>query len=150
MKIQQLITELGTFSYPFRVEHQDRENMIITSDSAALKLYFSRYRDQVEIEFSVGKRFLMTGQGNAFRILSTVLNMLEAHLGDFIQEQDSIVLFGSEKSEPSRVSLYTRAVPMISRILGRDWQYIDTDDSRSGLKTFKWVRESILKPKTPL
>lgn len=145
MRLLELLVETGNNPAPFHLVNPDDEVWEIRSPDIHLNLYILRTQngrkfDQVVIEFTVGGNYNKTGTGNAVKIFSTVHAMLKKYLPAYIERSDNVVTFGAEKSEPSRVKLYNRVAPEISKILGPNWEYGAVDDKGS-LKRYVWTRK---------
>lgn len=136
------LNELGNVYYPFKVVNKSDDLLIIESSKGELILYMTKPSDDtILIEFSVGGRYDITGEGNALIIFSTVKKMLETELPNFIDSNVKFITFSAEKIEPSRVKLYDKTVPVISKILGNSWKYEPKQDQDSSLKYYTWKRE---------
>lgn len=139
MKLHELLLELGNQWYPFELVAHEPEYMEIVSQG--LTVYLTGMPNTI-IEFAVNGEYNLTGRGNAYRILATVVKILETYLPKMITEETRTVFFGADKSEPSRVKLYQRAVPVIGRILGNDWEYQKDTNSGNSIQTFTWTRKT--------
>jgi len=75
---------------------------------------FSEEKDQ-DAEFPTDERsYDITGSGNEFKVLSSVINTVRIFLNEYKGELKSII-FTAEKSKPSRVKLYNRLVKTLSQ-----------------------------------
>ena len=151
MHIFEIINELADRPETFALVSQDDDVWEISADSLGLYLYLTRglgpksKNDQVYIEFAVNGRYDLTKGGNAIKVLSTVIAMIKSYLPKFVNKQDNYISFGADKAEPSRVSLYKRAVPIISRILSTmdyNWKYQNAGTSSGSLETYSWTRNT--------
>lgn len=149
MKLLELyrLDELGSSPARFHTEHTDNELMHIRSDELNLDVYYTRglndkthKMDVVFIEFAVHGSHAQTGTGNEIKIFSTVKAIIFSTLQKFVVPNDTVVSFGADNSEPSRVSLYHRFVPIISKLLGPEWSYVF--DNSGSLSTYTWHRKS--------
>jgi hypothetical protein len=149
MHIFELLNELADSPERFELVSQDDDVWEVSADSLGLYLYFTRglgpdsKHDQVYIEFAVNGRYDLTKGGNAIKVLSTVIAMIKSYLPKFVKKQDNYISFGADKAEPSRVSLYKRAVPILSRILSTmdyNWKYQNAGPSSGSLETYTWTR----------
>jgi hypothetical protein len=152
MKLLEFLTETGNQPAPFELEDEGYGVWGIRSGELGLWVYLTRVPDEnrkannmVVIEFSVHGRLVKTGEGNAVKILSTVNAILEKYLHSFLNINDQRVSFGADRKEPSRIKLYNRCIPEISRILGKGWQYTGEDESGTSVKRYDWVRRSPLR-----
>jgi hypothetical protein len=151
MRSYEIISELADKPEKFSAVTSDDDVWEIVAPSLNLYLYLSRgigpsgENNQVYIEFAVNGRYDLTKGGNAIKVLSTVIAMIRTYLPKFVKRQDQYISFGANKSEPSRVSLYTRAVPIISgllRTMDYSWEFSPSDqDTSSSLAAFNWSRE---------
>lgn len=154
MRSFEIVTELTDKPEKFSLDMSDDDVWEIVAPSLNLYLYLTRglgpggENNQVFIEFAVNGRYDLTKGGNAIKVLSTVIAMIRTYLPKFVKSWDQYISFGADKSEPSRVSLYKRAIPIISGILRTmdySWKY-QTDNgpadqwTSSSLKTFTWSR----------
>ena len=153
MLVNEILTELKDNPEPFSVVSMDNDYAEIAADSIGLTLYLVRSLgpggedDMIILEFSVNGKYNITGKGNAFKILSTVMAMIRQQLPRFMKRTDKYVAFTSEAYEPSRTSLYRRATPQITGLLHTlDYAWhIDTDIDKYGYSAntvpFIWTRE---------
>ena len=150
MFLKELITEVGSNPLPYQVNTEEDNYWEILCPELNLSMYLTRGSlfgtnsfDAVFVEFYVGDRRDITGRGNEIKILSTVKNMIEKELKNFIDISDCYVTFGAEKSEESRVKLYARrAVPIVSQLLGPKWQSFDNNRDDRSIETFTWIRKT--------
>lgn len=144
MRVGEFLVELADSPAEFSTGCDDDVCELLAPD-IGLSLYLTRglsknlENEIVYVEFAVRGEYGLTGGGNAVKILSTVMAMLRQELPRFIVKTDRYVSFGAEKSEPSRVKLYRRAVPLISSILGSGWKF-EPESSGGSLETYTWVR----------
>lgn len=62
-------------------------------------------KDRFEVDFQVDGNFELTGKGEQFKILSTVIKIIEK----FIEtKKPKIIQFSAKTNEPSRVELYRK------------------------------------------
>lgn len=104
------------------------------------------------LNFSRENQHRMTGTGDQFRILSTVLDFYQKNLKKSIDRLGATTLmFSAESNEPSRVKLYSkRAVPEISAIIGSEWKGPAITRSQFGAGSeveYTWTRPEPEKPK---
>lgn len=148
MKLSELLLELGNDWYPFEVTGETDEYLEVSTGNG-LVVYFSQGLgdsgkvDLLFIEFAVNGDYHITGKGNAITVLSTVKKIIETYLPKMVTRSIRFVQFAADKSEPSRIKLYQRAVPIITRILGYGWEPVDMQNSESSLHTFVWGRKSL-------
>jgi KTSC domain len=149
MRAAEILLELGNSPVEYEVTERTPDIYVVESPEIGLKLFFSRViekgMDDVQIEFSVHGRYDLAKSGNAIKVFTTVKNIFETELLNFIQHTDELIEFAAERKEPSRVSLYLRMVPMISKILGPQWEFIDEDMGHS-IRIYRWKR--VKKPLT--
>ena len=88
------------------------------------------YRYEFELETETGSTQGITGTGNAISVFSTVYNGLV----DAINSNSKIkrVEFSADKSEPSRVKVYTSVMERLSKDLGWDTDIWETTDWDGG------------------
>lgn len=149
MKLCDLVLEVGTNPLPYQRNIEDDNYWELLCPELNLVMYLTRGTlfgrnsyDTVFIEFYVGDRRDLTGRGNEIKILSTVKSMLERDLKNFIDPNDRYVTFGAERSEESRVRLYARrAAPMVSQILGADWEIFDNNRPDRSIESFTWKKK---------
>jgi hypothetical protein len=129
MNAKEIITELGNAPHASAVTYADPEHMEIVSTDLGLAVHLTvNSFKNVEIEFTVnGKRSIVPNE-NPYAILSTVKSILSNELIKFIQnyqkaERRRIYVVQFFAVEPSRAKLYDRCVPIISKILGPDWNF---------------------------
>lgn len=97
------------------------------------------------IGFDVKDMYHLTGKGNAVKILSTVSQIIKDNLPGFVTRTKSTdLVFTADVTEPSRIKLYDRIVPMITKCLGSSWHYIDEGSNGFKKKTYKWVKTESL------
>ena len=151
IKTQQL-NELG--NRPFRHRTKFFTNYAAKFKVPELKMVVDFYRTEsdskstepntVNIEFSINDRYSISGEGNEFSIFSTLANIIDHELLDFLERAGNIkhVEFTSSYREPKRTGFYQRrAISFISKILGPNWQfgsYIDPD--RYMDRVFRWTK----------
>jgi hypothetical protein len=150
MRVREFIVELADRPAQFEWACRTPDVCVAESPELNLTLYINRgisrekKDNAIFIDFTVNDEHKLTGKGNAIQILSTVLAMMSAILPKFIKRTDDFVTFAAEKSEHSRVSLYSRAVPKITSILKTidyAWKYYPTYEPNSGLQKYTWERE---------
>jgi hypothetical protein len=90
------------------------------------------YRYEFELETETGSTQAITGTGNSIRVFSTVYNGLV----DAINNNKKIkrVEFSADKSEPSRVRVYTSVMDRLSKDLGWNTDIWETTDWDGGGK----------------
>ena len=153
MRAKEIINELGNASYPY-VEPFPGEysvalptgkelyvtimpDTMLNSDSTGFA-----YQDGLNIEFALDGEYALTGTGDQFRILATVMKIVRNHLPQLAAPEDvRFVRFTADSDEPSRVSLYQRAAPKIGQILQAmpvQWRFSE----RPGRSvSFLWTKE---------
>jgi KTSC domain len=152
-RVRNSLAESGNSPAPFEISEKSHNAWRITAPDINLDLDLYRTgedplkEDQVYISFMVNSNTAITGEGNAVKVFSTVKAMLKQYLNMFIVLDDKRVYFTATRDEGSRLRLYERVVPVISKILGRNWKYVDDDDAHSAVKFYNWVRASQLREK---
>lgn len=150
MRVHEFIFELADKPAQFKITHRDDDVCEVSSPELGLTLYITRgisnelKNNMLYIEFAVNNQYHITGKGNSIKILSTVIAMISSALPKFMRRTDDFVIFSAEKSEPSRVSLYNRAVPKITNILQTldyAWKFKPVNDPNSGFQRYTWERE---------
>ena len=97
MHIFEIINELADRPETFALVSQDDDVWEISADSLGLYLYLTRglgpksKNDQVYIEFAVNGRYDLTKGGNAIKVLSTVIAMIQSYLPKFVNKQDNYI-----------------------------------------------------------
>lgn len=123
MKINEILTELGNTNHLYiqTVDYSNEQNFEISA--LGLNVVFF-YGDRViTIVFAVNGKTELTGQGNAISILSSVLSIIRKELPNVLRKWNNTlrINFTADQTEPSRIKLYTKSIPLISEILGPDW-----------------------------
>lgn len=92
--------------------------------TVSARIVYIKKEKQLLINFSKNDQHKLTGQGDQFRILFTVMDFYQKALPKMIEKfPTNSVTFSADASEPSRVKLYRkRAVPEFSKILGNEWR----------------------------
>lgn len=143
MRAAELLLELGDAPVEYKVTEKTPDICVVEAPDIGLKLFMSRViekgMDDVQIEFSVHGRYDLAKSGNAIKVFTTVKSIFETTLIDFIAPTDELVEFAADRVEPSRVSLYRRMVPEISKILGPTWEFVDEDMGHS-IRIYRWKR----------
>lgn len=100
--------------------------------------------NSIDIEFSVGDSFGLSGGGREFAVFSTLANIIKRELPRFLKDHVNTIEFTSSHKEPKRTSFYEkRAVPFISKILGPKWissSYIDPKLYND--RVFRWTKNT--------
>ena len=138
MRACDILNELGDSTYPgYPAVNDDDYIEYHTEGGPTVYLNKSGFSD-ITIEFTVKGRSDITGSGNAFKILSTVGQVISKYLPNMVDEHTNTVSFTADNREDSRVSLYrNRVVPRISNILGADWRYEEVQEPTA--TKFQWV-----------
>jgi len=99
----------GDKSFVFKTDNEDKlEVAFVMGMSGAVEIYFVRG----------GKRKTnLTGEGDAFRILATVKEIVQSNL-DFLNTYDTIY-FTAHNYEKSRVRLYKRFIKELNKIINK-------------------------------
>jgi len=151
MRAKEIINELGNAGYQYQ---QEQPGLYIAQLPSGEELIVQFVRDVkmapiggnrraafITIEFFVGDEYRLTGTGDQFRILATVMKILQDELPRVIAPDIEFVDFTAESDEPSRIALYTKAAPRITQILqstGDQWKFDKTD--YGSLIRFLWYR----------
>ena len=142
MRLAELLLELGNSSYSYDISYSDSRHMQI--DAADGRLVVNLMVDnnnELTIDFAVNGKYSVTGTGDAIRIFSTVKHILETELCEMITPKIHTVGFAADKSEPSRVRLYNRIIPVITKILGHQWINVDDNNDDNSLYFYTWKRK---------
>ena len=114
--------------------------------TVSARVVYIKAQKQILINFSKNDQHKLSGQGDQFKILFTVLDFYQKALPKMIQTfpTDSVT-FSADAGEPSRVKLYRkRAVPEFSKILGSEWNPAKESNSTFGKSSdveFTWERK---------
>lgn len=97
--------------------------------------------DELAINFNRNGQFELTGQGDQYKILFTVKDIIEKYLPKISHSVNGI-MFTADENEHSRVKLYAkRVVPLITQLLDSDWT--GPNISRTNFQIiFTWSRTS--------
>lgn len=147
MLIEEIIQEIRAEPYPYTVEEKTHGELsqlsasFTTRDQSTITVRLtSRGIESLSIMFDRNGEFKISSTGDQFKILFTVLKIIEEHLPE-VSESVNTVLFTADNDEPSRVRLYqNRLVPVISRILGSGWTKQPPNVSPFGSHYFVWNR----------
>lgn len=145
MRSTEIINELGNRPYPYTAWTSPTGESFIAK-SPDLKLQLSITVDQfsrAEISFEVNERYQITPSDKPYAILATVKEILAKELPKLIDNYKKLhnkkittVEFEADIYEESRVKLYNRIVPVITKILG-GWP-AETRNSIRGVKIYTW------------
>ena len=152
MRASEVITELGNAVYPYTETFpgefsvalpNDKELTVsILQDSMLSNDPDRGFLEGLSIEFALDGDFYLTGTGDQFRILATVMAIVKAHLPKLAAPDDvEFVRFSADTAEPSRVRLYRRAAPKIEQILQAmpvRWRF--SERTRLAVE-FTWFKE---------
>ena len=148
MKVTEILTELGNKPYPFKLDpDSDKTNKVITSKDGKISLYLEGKHVYgpnsgwiIDISFRVNGEIKQSGQGDQFRIFSTVAQMLQKRLPPMINQLDPMaVFFHASNDEQSRVGLYDKyAVRFFNTMLGSGWTFNRTVGPKDTL--YQWTR----------
>ena len=146
MRANEILLELGNAIYPYT----QVGNKLIAQlkDGRVLDLAFWRTGTELEIIFGVDDETEMTGGGDQFKIMATVIDMITRHLGAASEERTpgrksiNTVYFTAEASERSRVKYYTRRlVPVVTNALrAEDPSWTFETNLVDGQHAFVWRR----------
>lgn len=105
-------------------------------DDAIYDVEFLNADNTIGVTFSIDlgpethKIYNLTGTGNQFKVLSTVMDIIRAYINEnkelFNKEEKGMIFFSSKGK--SRTGVYTR---MIKRFLPKDWNVVQDDSSRT-------------------
>ena len=122
--------DTGSNQDSVRHEDSDGKKYVVTFDITSLskpgllekgsyEFQFSQeYEDANEADFpSEERNYDITGSGNAFKVFSTVINIVRIFLKELKSSgiQFKRIIFLAEKSKPSRVKLYNKLVKTLSK-----------------------------------
>lgn len=148
MIIEEIVTEIQAEPYPYTTS-VSRGGRSLTEFSAKFK---TRDGSQVElliitsgqttyILFTRDESIKKTGTGDQFKILLTILSIIQSHLSELVTESNKVT-FSADLSEPSRVKLYkNRLSPIITSILGSEWDGPEIQN-KFGEAIFVWLRQT--------
>ena len=144
------LAETGDSPYPVQpINSGDWINTVTSHDGRIEVEFLTRYGGNntqvIDVSFTVDGVQEITGGGDAFRIFSTVRQIIQTHLPKLIKRlKPDGVWFHSHLSEPSRVKAYDRfAVPFFNQLLGNKWKFsraiVDGDDGKDAL--YRWSKK---------
>ena len=145
----QTLLELFDFSYPYTLSKTVTDDQYIQKQYIAktpvgvLKVDISKNINVIDFSFSINNRYDITGTGNGeqFRILGTVSEIIKNHLNELIDDDVRMIYFDADSAEESRIKLYKRIAPKITKLLGSGWKFkIDNVD---GAVLYMWERNMI-------
>ena len=127
----QTLTELFNFSYPYKLAKTVTDNQYIQKQYIAstpigqLKVDISKNINVIDFSFSINDQYNLTGEGKGeqFRILGTVSEIIKNHLLELIDDDVKMIYFDADSAESSRISLYKRIAPKITKLLGSNWKF---------------------------
>lgn len=95
------------------------ENHTITA-----RLSYSEKDNSIGLGFKRNNNPALTGEGDQFRILSTIIDFLKNNINKMFKKHNADTFyFSADVSEESRVKLYRKRAPLIiSSILGPEWK----------------------------
>jgi hypothetical protein len=143
MNVKEIITELGNAPYSSAVTYADSKNVEIVSHDLGLAVNLTVNNfNNVEIEFTVNGKLSIAPNKNPYAVLSTVYDILSKELVKFIDnyqkiERNRIYVVQFYAVESSRIKLYDRCVPIISKILGPDWKFKSSYQLNKS-KQYRW------------
>lgn len=146
MRANEILLELGDAIYPYT---QVGNKLVATlRDGRVLDLAFWRTGTELEIIFGVNDETEMTGGGDQFKIMATVIDMITRHLGAASEQRTpnrkpiTTVYFTAAANERSRVKYYTRRlVPVVTLALrAEDPSWTFSTDLVDGQQAFIWRR----------
>lgn len=150
MRANEILLELGDAIYPYT---QVGNKLVATlKDGRVLDLAFwrtaGRTGTELEIIFGVDDETEMTGGGDQFKIMATVIDMIAQHLGAASEQRTpnrksiDTVYFTAQAAERSRVKYYTRRlVPVVTQALrAEDPRWTFETNVADGLHAFVWRR----------
>lgn len=143
----QTLLELFNFSYPYTLsktvidDGYIQKQYIAKTPIGVLKVDISKNINVVDFSFSINNRYDITREGNGeqFRILGTVSEIIKNHLVELIDDDVKMIYFDADSAESSRIKLYKRIAPKITKLLGSEWKFkIDNVD---GAILYVWERD---------
>lgn len=141
-----LINEIKVTPYRYVINKKEDNNGAIryygrfkTKDESVITVLLSIQEKNGSLSFSRDGAYEVTNQGDQFRVLYTVMEVIKTVLpiANKAEELDQLE-FTADVDEPSRVKLYkNKVVPMISEILGSEWNG-PTVDTKMDDVYFTW------------
>lgn len=143
----QTLLELFNFSYPYTLTKTITDEQYIQKRYSAktpigqLRVDISKNINIIDFSFSINEYYHLTGKGNKeqFRILGTVSEIIKNHLPEFIDNDVKMIYFDADASESSRVSLYNKIAPKITKLLDSGWKF--KIDNAYGNILYIWERD---------
>lgn len=148
MRANEFLVEWGDKPDEYTEVDKTGNSQIFKVDGLDLRVEFFATKEpknviSTSIGFDVKDMYHLTGKGNAVKILSTVSKIIKDNLSDFVTRTNSnIIECSADSKEPSRVKLYDRIEPLISKYLGSTWHF--TTDADSFMKMYKWTKSKSL------
>lgn len=120
--------EIKVTPYPYTIHNTENSNYkeviakFTTQDGGNIKVTINAIKGyDCEVSFSRDGTHQATGTGDQYRILFTVVDVIDKYLADAATVSNEVI-FTADQSEPSRVKLYkNRLAPRMSTILGTEW-----------------------------
>ena len=131
MRAHEFLTELGNNPYKAPKKWSsdyDSNGFVprskkITTANGILRIDINQFDTNAIVNFYVNDGQLLSGGGDAFRILSTVIHQIK----DYVRKiKPDYIVFGANTKEQSRISLYDRIVPRLAADMG----YEDVTDDQ--------------------
>jgi hypothetical protein len=107
MRATEFITEVGDKPYKLPMRWRAGEKSVILPSGRKLTIDIQKNDDVALVNFFVDGTQDITGQGDAFKIFSTVNNAVNQYVG---KNKPDIIAFTGNSSQPSRIKLYDRLV----------------------------------------
>ena len=127
-------------SKPVKWKKVKTGNYYFTIDEAVYDVEFTNDHNVIEVVFSIdlgpqtNKLYNMTGTGNQFKVLSTVMDIIRSYIDEnkdlFTAEKEGVITFTSKGT--GRTNVYTR---LVKKYLPKDWNVV-TDVHPNGVVEF--------------
>lgn len=121
-------------------------NFVADTTLGKLDLLFEKNYNEIHISFKIDENYNITKKakhGEQFKILNTVWKTITEELPTFITSDIDQIIFTSDASETSRVSLYDKIAPKLTNILGNEWKYTPKKYEDIDEVYYIWVRKPI-------
>lgn len=149
MRAQDFVTELFNPSAAFPLEWDDqfgpREMHATSHDRQGRTInidFIPITENMIEIEFTRGGSYDITGRGDAPQVLTTVLEAIKTYLSK--HHAAPYVVFSSSNKEASRTGVYQAMIKRLAGALG----YVQVTPKSLGPSTFMLKRKELADPQT--
>jgi hypothetical protein len=143
---ESVVNELGNRPYPFKIDPNGwKEYKSVTSRDGKINVVFEwrpgSNNGAIDVSFEVNGTQAITGGGDAFRIFSTVAQIIQKRLPPMIRQLEPGDVWFHAHDEASRVSLYDKyAVRFFNQLLGPDWQFKRSINPENRDVMYRWQR----------